>query len=204
MTVKVEFHFDFGSPNAYFCHRLIPAIEARTGVSFDYVPILLGGVFKLTNNQSPMAQFADVKNKNEYQRLETQRFIRKHGLNAYVRNPNFPVNTIQLMRAAVALRQSEKFLDFIEAIFQQMWEQGQKMDDPEIFDAQLAAAGFDVAAITAQIQDPAVKQALMDLTAGSVARGCFGAPSFFVNDEMSFGKDRLADVEEEIMAQKTR
>lgn len=203
MVVKVEFHFDFGSPNAYFCHRLIPAIEARTGVTFDYVPILLGGVFKLTNNQSPMAQFDGVKNKNEYQRLETARFIRKHALDRFQRNRFFPVNTIQLMRAAVAMKPSAQFAGFVDSIFQAMWEQSKKMDDSNEFAAVLQDAGFDAAGLIAEIQDPVIKQALVDNTAETVARGNFGAPTFFVNDEMFFGKDRLVDVEDQIMAEKT-
>ena len=102
MTPRVEFHFDFGSPNAYLSHKLIPAIEQRTGAKFVYVPVLLGGVFKLTNNQSPMQQFAGVKNKPAYQQLEMQRFIARHGLSKFRMNPHFPVNTLQIMRGAVA------------------------------------------------------------------------------------------------------
>ena len=102
MTPKVEFHFDFGSPNAYFAHKVIPGIEQRTGAKFDYVPILLGGVFKLTNNQSPMVQFKDIKAKSDYMKIEIVRFIKKHGLAKFKMNPHFPVNTVQIMRGAVA------------------------------------------------------------------------------------------------------
>ena len=80
--VTVEFLFDFGSPNAYLCHKLIPAIEARTGARFDYVPILLGGLFKLANNRSPAEAFAGIPNKRAYESLEMKRFIAKHGLRA--------------------------------------------------------------------------------------------------------------------------
>ena len=97
MTVKVEFHFDFGSPNTYYCHRVIPDIEWRTGVMFDYFPILLGGVFRSTNNKSPMEAFAGIKNKSEYSALETKRFIKKHKLSKFKLNPNFPVNTLHIM-----------------------------------------------------------------------------------------------------------
>mgnify|MGYP005648559717 CR=1 FL=1 len=101
-----EFHFDFGSPNAYIAHKLIPGIVERTGVACDYVPVLLGGVFKLTNNKSPMEQFQGIKNKNEYGGLEMARFVRKHGLSKYQRNPHFPVNTVQIMRGAIVAQRA--------------------------------------------------------------------------------------------------
>src|SRR5262245_7105685 len=113
MPAKVEFHFDFGSPNAYFAHRLMPAIEQRTGVAFSYVPILLGGVFKLTNNQPPMLQFKGIKNKLEYQKLELRRFIQKHQLTRFKMNPNFPVNTVQIMRGAIAAEAGD-FARYVE------------------------------------------------------------------------------------------
>ena len=202
MMPKVEFHFDFGSPNAYFAHAIIPAIETRTGATFNYVPVLLGGVFKLTNNQAPMVQFKDIKNKLEYQRLETQRFIKKHGLNRFRMNPHFPVNTVQIMRGAVAAEMDGRLAAYVDAVFRHMWEEGKKMDDPEIIRAALDASGLDGTRTLQRIQEPAVKDRLLKNTEGSVARGTFGSPTFFVGEEMFFGKDRLGDVEEEIEAVK--
>ena len=200
MTPKVEFHFDFGSPNAYFSHKLIPGIEQRTGTKFAYVPILLGGVFKLTNNQSPMAAFKDVRNKLEYQRLEMRRFIRKHGFTTFKMNPNFPVNTVQIMRGAVAAQIDGGFESYVDAVFRHMWEEGRKMDDAEVIRAALDQASLDGTRTLARIQDQEVKDSLLKNTESSVARGTFGAPTFFVGEEMFFGKDRLRDVEEEIVA----
>ena len=202
MMPKVEFHFDFGSPNAYFAHAIIPAIETRTGATFNYVPVLLGGVFKLTNNQAPMVQFKDIKNKLEYQRLETQRFIKKHGLNRFRMNPHFPVNTVQIMRGAVAAEMDGRLAAYVDAVFRHMWEEGKKMDDPEIIRAALDASGLDGTRTLQRIQEPAVKDRLLKNTEGSVARGNFGSPTFFVGEEMFFGKDRLGDVEREIEAAK--
>ena len=202
MMPKVEFHFDFGSPNAYFAHAIIPAIERRTGATFNYVPVLLGGVFKLTNNQAPMVQFKDIKNKLEYQRLETQRFIKKHGLKRFRMNPHFPVNTVQIMRGAVAAEMDGRLAEYVDAVFRHMWEDGRKMDDPEMIRAALDASGLDGTRTLQRIQDPAVKDRLLKNTEGSVARGTFGSPTFFVGEEMFFGKDRLGDVEEEIEAAK--
>lgn len=199
---KVEFHFDFGSPNAYFAHAIIPAIEKRTGATFNYVPVLLGGVFKLTNNQAPMVQFKDVKNKLEYQRLETRRFIKRHGLKRFKMNPHFPVNTVQIMRGAVAAEMDGTFAAYVDAVFRHMWEDGRKMDDPEIIRAALDASGLDGRRTLQRIQDQAVKDRLLNNTEASVARGTFGSPTFFVGEEMFFGKDRLGDVEEEIQAAK--
>ena len=200
MMPKVEFHFDFGSPNAYFAHAIIPAIETRTGATFNYVPVLLGGVFKLTNNQAPMVQFKDIKNKLEYQRLETQRFVKKHGLNRFRMNPHFPVNTVQIMRGAVAAEMDGRLAAYVDAVFRHMWEEGKKMDDPEIIRAALDASGLDGTRTLQRIQEPAVKDRLLKNTEGSVARGTFGSPTFFVGEEMFFGKDRLGDVEQEIEA----
>jgi len=195
----VEFHFDFGSPNAYLSHKLIRGIEQRTGAAFVYVPVLLGGVFKLTNNSAPIVQFKDVKNKLEYQRLEMQRFIAKHGLTKFQWNPNFPVNTVQIMRGAIVAGMDDVLMPYVDAVFHCMWEAAKKMDDPEVIRAALTESGLDAARILARVQDQDVKDALLKNTEGSVARGTFGAPTFFVGDQMFFGKDRLRDLEEEIV-----
>jgi 2-hydroxychromene-2-carboxylate isomerase len=200
MTAIVEFHFDFGSPNAYLAHRVIPAIEQRTGASFRYVPVLLGGVFKATGNRSPAEAFAGIRNKPEYERLETERFLRRHGITSYVRNPFFPVNTLRIMRGAVAAGIDGSLAPYVEAVFHHMWEQPKKMDEPEVIRAALDQSGIDGAAMLSRIEDAAVKQRLIANTEASVARGTFGSPTFFVADEMWFGKDRLRDVEEAITA----
>ena len=204
MTPKVEFHFDFGSPNAYFSHKLIPGIEQRTGAKFVYVPILLGGVFKATGNVAPMVAFKDVKGKLAYQRLETLRFIKKHGLTRFKMNPHFPVNTVQVMRGAVAAEADGQLEKYVDAVFRLMWEDEKKMDDPEVIRTSLDGAGLDGARTLARIQEQEVKDRLLKNTEASVARGTFGAPTFFVGDEMFFGKDKLRDVEEEIAAAKAR
>ena len=204
VTPKVEFHFDFGSPNAYFAHKLIPQIEKRTGATFTYVPVLLGGVFKLTNNQAPMVQFKGIKNKLEYQRLEIIRFIAKHGLAQFKMNPHFPVNTVQIMRGAAAAEMDGGLAPYVDAVFLHMWEEGKKMDAPDVIRAALDQSGLDGARVLARIQDQEVKDRLLKSTEASVARGTFGSPTFFVGDEIFFGKDRLRDVEEQIAAAKVR
>jgi 2-hydroxychromene-2-carboxylate isomerase len=197
--VPVEFHFDFGSPNAYLSHKLIPGIEKRTGASFVYVPVLLGGVFKLTNNQSPMMQFKDVKNKLEYQQIEMRRFVDKHGLTDFRMNPHFPVNTVQIMRGAVVAAMDGVLPKYVEAVFHHMWEAQKKMDDPGVIRDALGQSGIDGERILQRIQDQDVKDGLLRDTEASVSRGTFGSPTFFVGDEMFFGKDRLSEVEEEIV-----
>lgn len=195
MTGTVEFHFDFGSPNAYFSHRVIPAIEQRTGAHFDYVPVLLGGIFKLTNNRSPAEAYRDIRNKLEYMEIESQRFIRRHGITGYRFNPHFPVNTLMLMRGAVAAQMDGILMPYVEAVMHHMWEEPKKMDDPAVIGAALAQSGLDAKRLFEQAQTPEVKQRLMDNTARSVERGSFGAPTFFVGDAIFFGKDRLDEVE---------
>jgi 2-hydroxychromene-2-carboxylate isomerase len=202
MTPKVEFHFDFGSPNAYFSHRVIPGIEQRTGVKFTYVPILLGGVFKLTGNQSPITQFKEVKNKLPYGLIESRRFIKKHGLTRFQMNPHFPVNTVQIMRGAVAAEMDGQLAKYVEAVFVAVWEAGKKMDDPEVIRTELDAAGLDGARTLTRIQEQDVKDKLLENTQATVARGTFGTPTFYVGEEIFFGKDKLRDVEEEILARK--
>lgn len=196
---KVEFHFDFGSPNAYLSHLLIPEIEQRTGATFEYVPVLLGGVFRLTNNRSPMETFQGVKNKLEYQRLEMQRFVRRHAIPRFAFNPFFPVNTLMIMRGAVAAQMEGGFARYVDEMFRHMWAEPKKMDDPEVVRAALDESGLDGARLITRTQEPAVKDRLLQNTQASVERGTFGSPTFFVGDEIFFGKDRLRDVEEEIL-----
>ena len=198
MKPRVEFLFDFGSPNAYLAHQIIPEIEHRTGAKFAYVPVLLGGIFKLTNNSSPMVAFGPVKNKLPYEMLETQRFIRRHNIAKFTFNPNFPINTLALMRGAVAAEQEGILPAYVEAGFHYMWEEPRKMDDPEVFRSALTEAGLPAARLLELSQTPEVKQRLMANTEQAVARGAFGIPTFFVGEEMFFGKDRLTAVEEEI------
>jgi 2-hydroxychromene-2-carboxylate isomerase len=195
-----RFLFDFGSPNAYLSHRVIPAIEARTGARFTYEPVLLGGVFKATGNRSPMEAFGGIRNKLAYERRETERFVARHGLTRFAMNPHFPVNTLLIMRGAVAARTLGVFEPYVEAVFVAMWEQGLKMDDPAVAGATLEAAGLPAEGLLAATQDAAVKERLMADTAAAVEAGVFGLPSFFVGQEMWFGKDRLRDLEEAIAA----
>ena len=198
MTKTVEFLFDFGSPNAYLCHKVIPAIEARTGVKFDYVPILLGGLFKLANNRSPMEAFAGIPKKQAYDRLEMQRFVARHQLERFRMNPFFPVNTLQLMRGAIAAQNLGQFAAYTDAMYSAMWEDQRNMADPNEIAAVLTAAGLDAAALIDASQQPDVKNKLLALTQSAYERGAFGSPTFFVGDEIFFGKDRLHEVEAEI------
>ena len=198
MTKTVDFIFDFGSPNAYLAGKVLPAIAARHGASVNLIPCLLGGIFKATGNQSPAAAFGGVQGKLAYENLETQRFIKKHGLPAFRFNPHFPVNTLMIMRGQIAAQRQGVGEAYLETVLKAMWEQGQKMDDPEVAARALAAAGLDARAILEATQDPAVKAELVANTEAAVARGVFGIPTFFVGDEMFFGKERLGQLEEEL------
>ena len=199
--MRVEFHFDFGSPNAYLAELVLPAIEQRTGVKFEYVPVLLGGVYKATNNRSPAESLQGVKNKGEYQALETARFIRRHNITTFKPNPFFPVNTLMMMRGAVAAQFENVFERYFRAAYHHMWEQPKKMDDPEVFRSAFASSDIDIDRLIARAQQDDVKKKLIDNTSDAVARGEFGSPTFFVGNEMFFGKDQLRDVEESIVEQ---
>jgi 2-hydroxychromene-2-carboxylate isomerase len=202
--LRVEFQFDFGSPNAYLAELVIPSIERRTGVKFDYVPVLLGGIYKTTGNMSPSDTLRGIKNKPEYQALETQRFIRRHNITKFHQNPFFPVNTLMLMRGVVATQFEGMFGPYFRAAYHHMWEEPKKMDDPWVFRDAFESSGIDIDRLIARAQQDDVKKRLIDLTNNAVARGEFGSPTFFVGEEMFFGKDQLRDVEESIVEQKGR
>ena len=198
--MKAEFLFDFGSPNAYLSHLVIPKIEQRTGVKFEYIPVLLGGVFKATNNVSPAISLKGIKNKGEYQGIETQRFLKKHGISNYQRNPYFPVNTLQVMRGAIFAKQANIFQQYINEIYRHMWENPKKMDDPETFREALIESKLPADDIMNGINSAEVKGELIQNTNEAVERGVFGSPSFFVDDDLYFGKDKLVEVEEAIVS----
>ena len=195
-TTAPQFMFDFGSPNAFLSHEAIPAIEKRSGAKFEYVPILLGGVFKATNNKSPAETLAGVKNKREFHALETERFVKRFGVKPYTWNPFFPVNTLNLMRAAVAAQLDGIFEMYVDAAFHHMWVEPKKMDDPEVAVKALTSSGLDGAKLLARAQEADVKAKLIANTQAAVDRGAFGSPTFFVGSEMFFGKEQLREVEE--------
>jgi 2-hydroxychromene-2-carboxylate isomerase len=194
-----QFMFDFGSPNAFLSHEAIPAIEKRTNVKFEYVPVLLGGIFKATNNKSPAESLAGIKNKPAFHALETERFVKRFGVRPYVMNPFFPVNTLNLMRAAIAAQLEGVYEKYIDAAFHHMWMEPKKMDDPEVAMKAFTASGLDAAKLLARSQDADVKAKLIENTQTAVERGAFGSPTFFVGKEMFFGKEQLREVEELVL-----
>ena len=190
-----RFLFDFASPNCYLAHKVIPGIEARTGVKFDYVPLLLGGLFKLASNQAPMIAFAGIPNKLAYENLEFRRFLTRHQIDRFQMNPHFPVNTLMLMRGMVAADLEGVLPAYVEACLHYMWEDPRKMDDAAVLAATLAEAGLPAERLMARAQEQDVKDRLVANTSAAYAAGAFGLPSFLVGDDLWFGKDRLADVE---------
>ncbi len=196
---RVEFIYDFGSPNAYFCYKVLPELAKRTGAQIDYIPCLLGGIFKATNNQSPFTAFAGIRNKPQYDQLEMQRFMQKHQLTDFRMSRFFPVNTLMMMRGAVAAQRLGWHEAYVEAMFHFMWEQPRKLDDAEIFQQTLLDAELDAAVLLPLLADDGVKQELIANTSSVVERGAFGIPTFFVGGEMWFGKDRLRDLEEYLL-----
>jgi 2-hydroxychromene-2-carboxylate isomerase len=194
MAKNLEFLFDFGGPNSYLAHKSLPEICARTGAELVYVPILLGGLFKLTNNQAPMMRYAETPAKRNYEMLEFDRFVEAHAL-PFKMNPRFPINSLYLMRAAVAAQQLGCFALYVDTVMAAMWEDGRDMGDPEIVRQVLDRAGLNSAALLALADDPDVKAQLMANTEAAATRGAFGVPTFFVGEEMFWGKERLGQVE---------
>ncbi len=198
MSATIEFVFDFGSPNAYLAYRALPPILERTGARLAINPCLLGGIFKATGNKPPMIAFGPIKGKFEYEKLEIRRFIAKHRLLKFRLNPHFPVNTLMLMRGFVAAAEAGSEAAYLEMGLEGMWEEGLKLDDRDVLARRLDAAGLNSPSLLAAAETDPVKQKLADNTAAAVARGVFGIPTFFVGDEMFFGKERLGQVEEAV------
>jgi 2-hydroxychromene-2-carboxylate isomerase len=190
VTAKtVEFYFDFGSPAAYLAWTQLAGLPAR----IDYRPVLLGGVFQATGNKSPM----EVPAKGRYMLADLERYAHRYGV-PFVQNPHFPINTLQLMRGAVALQLGEpaRFDRYVEAVFNATWARGENMNDPATLGRVLQAAEFDVEALLGMAADPQVKDRLKSATQEAVERGVFGAPTFFVGGHMYWGQDRLDFVKE--------
>lgn len=193
---KLDFIFDFASPNAYYAYQVLPDILARTGAAMEIHPVLLGGLFKLTGNQPPMVAFGGVKGKLDYEMLENKRFMEKHNLTNFKFNSHFPVNTIGVVRGLLAAQQLDCEKPYIDVVLSAMWEQSLKMDDPQVMAKALSDGGLDAGAILELIQTDPIKEKLKANTQAAADRGVFGVPTFFVGDEMFFGKDRLGQVEE--------
>ncbi|MCW5661527.1 MAG: 2-hydroxychromene-2-carboxylate isomerase [Burkholderiaceae bacterium] len=193
MRPAIEFWFDFGSPTTYLAHTQMPRLAADTGVPTRYMPMLLGGVFKATGNQSPVM----VPAKGRWMGGDLARFARRYGV-PFTFNPHFPINTLTLMRGAVGLqmRQPERFMPYVDAMFHAMWVEPANLGDAAVLAATLGAAGFDPVQFQSLVADAEVKARLIANTDAAVARGVFGAPTCFVGDEMFFGQDRLDFVRE--------
>jgi 2-hydroxychromene-2-carboxylate isomerase len=204
MSATIEFVFDFGSPNAYLAYRALPPILARTGARLAISPCLLGGIFKATGNKAPSIAYAAIKGKFDYEVLEMRRFIARHRLAKFRLNPHFPVNTLMLMRGFVAAREAGADAAYLEMGLEGMWEEGLKLDDRDVLARRIDAGGLDSASLLAAAETDPVKQKLADNTAAAVARGVFGIPTFFVGDEMFFGKERLGQVEEAVESMTAR
>jgi len=201
MPTPYEFHFDFLSPNAYLAHRVIPGLEARTGVSFKYVPVAIMGQFKLTNNKPSPVQMEGVKNKPDYVALEMRRFCKKHNITYHWPKP-FPFDSRPFMAGTVIAEREGVSKAYIEAVFTAAYEERQDMAAPATHEQILSKGGFPKAAILAAQSDDSVKTELRKNVEESVARGTFGSPSFFVGDELFFGKDRMDQIEEQIALHK--
>jgi 2-hydroxychromene-2-carboxylate isomerase len=201
MAPTLDFYFDFASPNAYLAYKVLPAIEQRLGAKFNLKPALLGGIFKATGNQSPIVALAGIPAKLAYERKEMERFIARRQLTKFRFNPAFPINTLHMMRCAMLARKLDVFERYVEAVYAGMWEQALNMGDLDVFHGAIKAAGLPAPSFAKYAGDPDVKAALMESTDEAIKRGVFGSPTFFVGDEMFFGKDRLVDVEEEFYRQ---
>ena len=191
MRKQFDFFFDVGSPASYLAWTQVRHLAERQGAEVVYQPMLLGGVFKATGNSSP----ATVPAKGNYTRVDFQRFAKRYAV-PFAHNPFFPINTMQLMRGAVAYLGTEQFVPYVDAVFQAMWIEGKDMGNPDVVAEVLAGQGFDLAELMQKINDPGVKGRLRQITEEAVERGVFGAPTFFVADEMFFGQDRLDFVED--------
>ena len=187
MAKTVEFYFDFGSPYSYLAYRALPGIAAAHGAQILWRPMLLGGVFKASGNHSP----AEIPAKSKWMRQDMQRWAARYGT-VFRHNPHFPINTLTLMRGAAGMQMhGTDFPRYVEAMFHAMWEEPRNLGEPAELAAVLRQAGFDAEAFQSLVNDAAVKEQLKKDTEEAVARGVFGAPTFFVGEEMFWGQDRL-------------
>jgi 2-hydroxychromene-2-carboxylate isomerase len=198
MSAKtLEFHFDFASPTTYLAYTQVPRIAQETGATLVWHPMLLGGVFKAAGNASPIT----VPAKGRWMNEDMARWARRWGV-PLAMNPHFPINTLMLMRGACGLlmRRPDDFRRYVDAMFHAMWVAPRNLGDPAELATVLTEAGFDAEAFMALVADPGVKAHLVVRTEASVARGAFGAPTFFVGQQMFFGQDRLDFVREALAA----
>ena len=188
---SVDFYFDYGSPTSYLAYTQMPGVAKRTGAQVNYRPILLGGIFQATSNRSPV----EIAAKGKWMQSDLQDFAQRYGV-LYRWNPHFPINTLALMRGALYTAREGYLVPYSDAMFRAMWADGQNMNDPAVIGKVLKEAGLDAQKIVTGTQEQAIKDALKDGTQQAVARGLFGAPTFFVGERMHFGQDRLPYVEE--------
>jgi len=196
MTKRVQLVFDFVSPNAYLIWWPLRDLVNRYEAGLEVLPAFLGGMHRLTGNAPPMVRDAEVKGKNAYAMLEMGRFIAKHGLTRYRMHPQFPFNSILLMRMLFAANEDGRGVQFAEGMLRPIWEEGLDVFSPEALGAAVSAAGFDAADLFERAQSDAVKQGLIASTERVVERGAFGIPTMWIGDEMFFGKERLGQIEE--------
>ena len=199
MSATLELIWDAASPNSYFVHRALPPVLERTGARLTYRICLLGGLFRASGNTEPMVKYAAVPNRLKYERLEIERFIAAHRLTRFSWNPHFPLRTVTTMRAAL-LVEPARLPDYVETVLSAAWEQGLNLSDDAVLAATLDAGGFDGAALVDATHDPAIKAQLIANTDKAVADGAFGVPTFFVDGQMFWGKERLDQVEAALSA----
>lgn len=192
---SVEFCFDYGSPTTYLADTQLPAICTRSGAQLNYVPVLLGGIFQATGNASPIT----IPAKGKYMFDDLQRFAARYGV-PFAMNPHFPINTLQLMRGAVAAQQLGCFDAYHAALFRGIWVDGLNLGDVAVVQTLLDTAGIETAALFALLGDAGIKETLKNNTARAVERGAFGAPTMFVGETMFFGQDRLDFVEQALQS----
>lgn len=195
MSKHFDFYYDFGSPTTYLAYVQMEGLVERTGATAVLIPALLGGIFKATNNRSPVT----VPAKGAWMAKDMQRFAKRYGV-VFTMNPHFPINTLPLMRGAIVAQRDGFFQAYNDAMFQAMWAEGKNLGDPQTIGAVLAGVGIDPHHMMGAIQEQSVKDALRANTDQAVARGAFGMPAFFVDDELYWGQDRLDFVEEALLA----
>lgn len=190
--IQIEFFYDYGSPYSYLANSVVPGLAVKHGAELVYRPMLLGGVFKTTGNSSPA--FEKVENKRSYGGIVMRRTAEMYDVPISV-NPHFPINTLGLMRLAIAAQKEGVFEAFHDVVYPAFWQQGLDLGDVEVQSKLLSEAGLDAAALLARAADDDVKQALKQNTGEAANRGAFGAPTLFVGDEMFFGVDHLPHLE---------
>lgn len=194
MSKEVDFYFDIGSPASYLAWMKMPKLIEQTGAKVNYLPMYISGVFKLSGNDTPIT----VPAKGKWLFKDLKRWAKQDDI-PFVVNSQFPMNSISVMRALAAYAEDPRLEKLATEFYKAMWDTDENLTNPQNFAEIAKRAGIDSSEMAEKIASPETKQCLIDLTQTAADRGVFGAPTFFIGDDMHFGQDRMDFLKEDLL-----